>query len=204
MGTVTTQKQGHSLLEDISAIFIGSCFVSLGVFFLREAGLLTGGTAGLSLLLTYLSPLTFGQWFVLLNVPFFWLAWKRMGKAFTLKTIVSILVVSVMSDNMAWLLTFSKVNLLYAPIIGGLLLGMGMLIMFRHKSSLGGFNILALYLQDRFNIRAGKFQMVLDAIIVIASFFIISPWLLALSVFGAVVTNFVLAANHKPGRYSAL
>ncbi|MDF0535793.1 YitT family protein [Shewanella yunxiaonensis] len=204
METIQTPKQGHSLLEDISAIFIGSCFVSLGVFFLRQAGLLTGGTAGLSLLLTHLSPLTFGQWFVLLNVPFFWLAWSRMGKAFTIKTFVSIVVVSVMSDHMEMVLGFSKVNVFYSSVIGGLLLGAGMLIMFRHKSSLGGFNILALYLQDKFNIRAGKFQMVLDSSIVIASFFIISPWLLALSVFGAVVTNFVLAVNHKPGRYSGL
>lgn len=201
MESVTAPKREHSLLEDIAALFIGSCFVSLGVFFLRQAGLLTGGTAGLSLLLTHLTPLSFGQLFVLLNLPFFWLAWRKMGRSFTLKTFISIVVVSVMSDHLDVVLGFTQLNTLYASLVGGLLLGMGLLIMFRHKSSLGGFNIFALYMQDKFNIRAGKLQMVLDCAIVIASFFIISPWLLALSVFGAVVTNFVLAVNHKPGRY---
>jgi uncharacterized membrane-anchored protein YitT (DUF2179 family) len=67
--------------------------------------------------------------------------------------------------------------------------------------SLGGFNILALYLQERFGIRAGKVQMGLDCTIVILSLFIVDISLILLSVVGAVVTNLILAMNHKPGRY---
>ncbi|MDW1838627.1 YitT family protein, partial [Vibrio sp. Vb0718] len=63
------------------------------------------------------------------------------------------------------------------------------------------FNILALYLQERFGIRAGKIQMALDCAIVVMSLFIVDVHLIALSVLGAIATNLILAMNHKPGRY---
>jgi Uncharacterized conserved protein len=66
---------------------------------------------------------------------------------------------------------------------------------------LGGFNTLALFLQQRFGIRAGKVQMALDCSIVVLSLMIVDPWLIALSVAAAITTNLVLAMNHKPGRY---
>ncbi|MCH1918188.1 YitT family protein [Shewanella sp. A3A] len=198
-----TKTVGHSVVEDVTGLFVGCCFVSLGVFFLRQAGLLTGGTAGAALLLTHLSHLSFGTLFVLLNLPFFWLAWARMGKDFTVKTFICIVAVGAMTDALGLVLHFDYINVIYAAVMGALLLGSGLLILFRHKASLGGFNIFALYMQDRFNIRAGNIQMLLDSAIVVASFFIISPWLLALSVLGAVITNIVLTFYHKPGRYTA-
>ncbi|CAK2538952.1 hypothetical protein VCRA2119O52_6340001 [Vibrio crassostreae] len=79
-----------------------------------------------------------------------------------------------------------------------------MLVIFRHKMSLGGFNILALFLQERFGIRAGKVQMALDCTIVVLSLFIVDVSLVLLSVLGAIVTNLILAMNHKPGRYQPI
>jgi len=79
---------------------------------------------------------------------------------------------------------------------------MGLLIVFRHKASMGGFNVLALYIQDRYGIPVGKTQMALDVSIVVAGLWLIPPWLLLVSVTGAVVLNFVLTVNHKPGRYT--
>ena len=76
-----------------------------------------------------------------------------------------------------------------------------MLILFRHGSSLGGFNTLALLAQERYGWRAGYVQLALDATIVVASLSIVSPTMVALSALGAVVVNLVLAFNHRPGRY---
>ena len=75
-------------------------------------------------------------------------------------------------------------------------------MLFRHKASLGGVNILALYLQDRSGIRAGKFQMVVDACIVTASLFVVSLPMLAASIAGATLLNLIIAMNHRPGRYA--
>jgi uncharacterized membrane-anchored protein YitT (DUF2179 family) len=81
---------------------------------------------------------------------------------------------------------------------------MGMLVIFRHKMSLGGFNILALFLQERFGIRAGKVQMGLDCSIVVLSLFVVDIYLIGLSILGAIATNLILAMNHKPGRYQPI
>ena len=82
------------------------------------------------------------------------------------------------------------------------LMGIGFIVLFRHKASLGGLNILALYLQDKYGIRAGKFQMVVDACIVSASLFVVSVPMLLASVLGAVILNLIIAMNHRPGRYA--
>ena len=79
-----------------------------------------------------------------------------------------------------------------------------MLILFRHRTSLGGFNVLVLYCQEKFGIAAGKMQMCIDIGILIGSFFFVTPVILILSVLGAIVLNLVLAMNHKPGRYNNL
>ncbi len=191
----------HPLYEDALALLTASGFISLGIFLFHQVGLLTGGTAGLALLLQQVTGVSFGLLFFGINLPFYALAWLRMGPRFTLNTFLSVAAVSWMTDHLNAVLLIGKVEPLYAALIGGSLIGMGLLIMFRHRSSLGGFNILALFIQDRVGIRAGKLQMGLDCAIVIASFFVVSPWLLLLSIVAAIFCNLVLTLNHKPGRY---
>lgn len=192
----------HSLKENIIAILTGTFIVSQGVFFLQQADLLTGGTTGLALLLSQFVDLSFGQLYFLLNTPFYLMAWFRMGKGFAVTSIISGGLVSVITDNLHHVLEISRLEPLYCAAIGGLLMGLGMLILFRHQTSLGGFNVLVLFLQEKFDLSAGKLQMGIDICILVASFFLVSPMVLILSVLGAVLLNLVLAMNHKPGRYS--
>jgi len=192
----------HPLPEDLLALLTASGLVSLGVYFFTQTGLLTGGTAGLTLLLTQLTDFSFGQLFFLINLPFYVLAWKQLGRRFTLNTLVAVTVVSACVDNLHRFIHIEQLDPVYAAIMGGTLVGVGMLVLFRHKASLGGFGILALFLQKRFGLRAGKVQMALDCAIVISAFFTVDFWMLTLSVGAAVVCNLVLTLNHKPGRYS--
>ncbi|OXX44359.1 YitT family protein, partial [Vibrio sp. V07_P2A8T137] len=69
-------------------------------------------------------------------------------------------------------------------------------------SSLGGFNVLCLFIQDKFGIPVGKSQLIIDCSILAASAFFVSFSIATLSVLGAVSLNLVLAMNHKPTRYS--
>ncbi len=194
-----TQK--HSFREDLLALLVASGLVSLGVFLFKQIGLLTGGTAGLTLLATQLTGYSFGELFFLFNLPFYWLAYSQMGKRFTLNTFISVSVVSFAVDNLHRVLDIQQVDPFYAAVMGGALIGLGMLIMFRHASSLGGFGILALYLQGRRGIAAGKVQMGVDCAVLVASFFIVDIQLLLLSILGALTCNLVVTFNHKPGRY---
>jgi uncharacterized membrane-anchored protein YitT (DUF2179 family) len=92
---------------------------------------------------------------------------------------------------------------MFAGAVGGMLFGIGILILFRHRASLGGFNILVLYLQERYGWKAGNLQMALD-LSILASAALRLPWpLLAASILGAVILNFVLTVNHRPDRYVA-
>lgn len=191
----------HSVRENLLALTLGSALVSLGVIFFSKVGLLTGGTAGLAIFLTKVSDFSFGQVFFVLNLPFYLLSVTRMGWRFTLNTFIAVSIVSFAVDHLHNVIEIARVDPLYAALIGGGLIGIGMLVIFRHKMSLGGFNILALFLQDRFGIRAGKVQMALDCSIVVMSLFIVDVSLIMLSVVGAIATNLILAMNHKPGRY---
>ena len=80
----------------------------------------------------------------------------------------------------------------------------GILILFRHRMSLGGVNLLALYLQEHHGMRAGYVQMASDALILLASIFVLGLDKLALSLLGTGVLNLVLAMNHRPGRYTGM
>ena len=90
-----------------------------------------------------------------------------------------------------------------ALFVGPLFVALGV-VLFRHRASLGGFNVLVLYLQERFGWRAGKVQMAMDCAIVLAAFGVVDLERIAWSVVGAVALNLTPAINHRPGRYMAV
>jgi uncharacterized membrane-anchored protein YitT (DUF2179 family) len=191
----------HTLFEDAQAIVTACAFFSLGLALLGSGRLLMGGTPGIALLISRWGNLRFGPVYVLVNLPFFWLGLRRLGWRFTLKSFSAIGLLAVATDRVPLVLHLDRVQPVYAAAMGGALAGVGLLMLFRHDASLGGVSILALWLQDRFGIRAGMFQLAVDVTILVASFFVVSPAAVALSVLGAVALNLVLAVNHRPGRY---
>jgi uncharacterized membrane-anchored protein YitT (DUF2179 family) len=194
----------HRPHEDVQALLTGTLFVALGVVMFGSTGLLTGGTAGIAFLIHYATGWNFGLVFFCINLPFYGLAYRRMGLEFTLKTFASVALLAGISNLLPQLMALGSIQPVFAAVAGGLLIGTGMLILFRHRASLGGFNVLALYLQQRFGWRAGLVQMALDCSIVVLAFSVTDWWHIALSVLGAVVLNQTLAINHRTGRYVAL
>ncbi|MCH4539679.1 YitT family protein [Ochrobactrum sp. A-1] len=191
----------HRLYEDAMAMLIGTSFIALGITLYSQAMLMTGSTAGIALLIQYATDTEFGLLYFLINLPFYYFAVRRMGWAFTIRTFVAVAMMSGFARLMPLSVDFSSVNPLFAALMGGTLMGMGVLALFRHRSGVGGVNILALYLQDAYGIRAGWFQLGLDILIMLASLFFI-PWEnMALSLIGAIAMNLIIAINHKPGRY---
>jgi uncharacterized membrane-anchored protein YitT (DUF2179 family) len=193
----------HSLFDDVQALVTGTLFVALGLVLFRQAGLMTGGTAGIALLLNHATGWRFGVLLFLVNLPFYVLAWQRMGRRFVAKTVAAVTLLAWLSEVLPEWLQVSWVAPVFAALGGGLLVGAGFIILFRHRASLGGLNVLVLWLQQRFGWRAGYVQAGIDSLIVLAAL----PWLdatrLALSVLAAVAMNFALAVNHRPGRYVA-
>lgn len=198
---LTTER--HRFYEDVVAMFIGTSFVSLGLTLYAQAGLMTGSTAGVALLLHYATQWQFAPIFFVINLPFYYLAIKRMGWHFTIRTFVAVALMSLFTRLFPLWVDFSQLQPVFAAFMGGTLMGMGVLALFRHRAGVGGINILALYLQDNYNIRAGWFQLALDLMLMAVSFMYLSAQQVAISLIGAVIMNIIIAINHKPGRYLA-
>ncbi len=192
----------HTLAEDVFGILCGTFVVSLGVFLLQASGTVTGGTAGLSLLLSYVSGVPFGVVFAAVNLPFFGLALWQKGWNFTIRSLISVVLVSAMSLVHNAAVPELQINPAYGTIAGNLLAGIGILILVRHKSSVGGFSIVAVIAQEKFGVRAGFVQMVMDLIVVLSSLAVLDLSRLLISIVGAIVLNSVLVLNHRPGRYT--
>lgn len=191
----------HQLYEDALAMLMGTLFIALGMLIYSKTMLLTGSTAGLALLLSYVTKVQFGLIFFAINLPFYWLAWKRLGWKFTARTFVAVALVTLFSRLTDQWVGFAHLDPVYAVVVGSGLFGTGLLMLFRHRTGLGGVNILAIYLQERHGIRAGYFQLGVDLAILAGAFFVLAPDRLLLSVLGAGIVNLTLAINHKPGRY---
>ena len=191
----------HTLLEDAAAIFTGVLMISVGVALFKQAGLVTGGMAGLAFSLHYATHIGFGVWFFVLNLPFYWLAVRKMGWAFTVKTFCAVGLLAVVSELQPLFLSLERVQAPYAAVVGGILMGVGMLVLFRHRCSLGGVGIAALFLQERYGWRAGYVQMGLDCLILLSAFFIVDVERALWSILAALTLNQGLSMNHRPGRY---
>jgi uncharacterized membrane-anchored protein YitT (DUF2179 family) len=154
--------------------------------------------------LHYATGVNFALAFFLLNLPFFYLSLKRLGPAFTIKTFIAIGLTSLLTDAQSRLFEIEQIHPGWAALLGGLLLGYGVLALYRHRASLGGVGILGVYLQERFGIRAGFVQLAIDMVVLAVAFAVTTPRVVLWSVLGAVVLNLFVAINHRADRYIAL
>lgn len=191
----------HSVFEDAQALLVAPMFVAFAIMLFQHAGLLTGGTVGLAFLLHYHQQWPMAWVLFLVNLPFYLFAWRAMGAVFTLKTFLCVGLLSLYTALLPEVIVLQAVDRLFAAVMGGFLVGVGLLMIIRHKASLGGLGVLALYLQNTRGWPAGKVQMAADLLILLAGLYIRDPLTVALSIVGAFALNLVLAANHKAGRY---
>ena len=194
----------HSLFEDAYAYLTGCTFVVLGMLWLKAAGLVTGGIAGLALLLSYLVPLPAGVLFTLLNIPFFVLAGRELGRSVIFKAIVANLVISALAIIAPLAFRIEGVNAIFAALFGGTVIGAGILILARHHVGVGGIGMLAISLQKRRGWNVGRTQLAADVLIVSSALPILamSVTQFATSILSAAAVAGVLIVFHKPGRYA--
>ncbi len=197
-----TKNTKHSVSDDAQAFLLGTALAAFAVTMITHLGLITGQTAGLAVLISYLTGWSFGTVFFAVNLPFYGLAWLRMGPLFTLKSFICVALVSGFSELFPGYISFETLNpILGAALIGGIT-GLGLVVLFRHGASLGGIGVLALYLQDKTGFRAGYTQLLFDLCLFAVAFFVLMPQLVLYSLLGAVIANLIIATNHRPDRYT--
>ncbi|MFB2539346.1 MULTISPECIES: YitT family protein [unclassified Acinetobacter] len=124
----------HSLLEDAFAVIIGTAMIGFALLLLQQSHVMVGGTVGLSLLIQKITHLPFSIIFWVVNLPFYYLAYLRLGKQMLIKTIIAVSTLSVMTEIHPLFLHLDTVQPLYASIVANTLIGLGLLILFRHRA----------------------------------------------------------------------
>ena len=191
----------HSLSEDAQGIFYGSFMAAIGVIILTHLGFVTGQTAGLAILIAYATGWGFGPVFFVVNLPFYWIGWRRFGPLFVAKSFAAVALLSIMVSVLPEWIGFSTLNPVLGAILFGAVTGSGLLALFRHGASLGGIGIVGLYIQDATGFRAGWVQLIFDACLFAVALILMDWKLVGYSFVGAVIVNLVIAINHRRDRY---
>ena len=197
------KSNAHSLMDDAQGITFGAIMASFGIVILTHLGFVTGQTAGLAVLISYATGWSFGLVFFLVNLPFYWLGYKRMGGVFVAKTFAAVAILSVASALLPDYVRFATLHPAVGAVLFGFISGAGLLALFRHGASLGGVGIVALYLQDKTGFKAGWTQLLFDLAVFALALTLRDPVTVAWSFLGALILNMVIMMNHRRDRYIA-
>ena len=144
-----------------------------------------------------------GAVFFIVNLPFYVLAYRRLGAEFTFKSLLSVTLLSGITSLLPMGWTVGEMAPGVAAVVFGTTTGIGLLAMFRHNGSLGGLGVVALIVQDSTGFKAGYVQLLVDAVIFAIGFLLFPPQVILWSLLGAVVLNLTIAFNHRRDRYIA-
>lgn len=165
-----------SELKNYFFILMGSIALALGVvgFFIPNS-ILTGGTAGLSLLLHYLTSYSVGVLMIVVNLPLLVIGSKYLGKMFAIRTIVTILLISLMIDFFAQIVHLQPfiIDTILASIFGGIFIGIGLAFVIKGNSSAGGSTIVARIVASKTEIKPGQVILVIDSLIIFSALFVL-------------------------------
>ena len=129
------------------------------------------------------------------------LAFVKWARASHLKCLASVPGLSVLSHFLTSNFHIASIDPSLGVLIVAATVSIGLIVIFRHGSSLGGIGILALYLQDQGLMKTGSTQLVFDiALFALAIFFV--PWaVVELSLAGVVLLNVSIILNQRRDRY---
>lgn len=186
-----TKKYKKNVFMDYAAITFGSAIMAIGIgIFLVDARVVPGGVSGLSMAIHYLSnntiPVGITMW--ILNVPLFLWGIKELGKQFGVRTFVGFTLNSFFIDffrgdipgfgfvrlqDTSTIQDLLQNDFLFLILIGAVLLGVGLGIIFKFKGTTAGSDIVAAIMQKRFGVKPGMAIMIIDFVVIALAGFII-------------------------------
>lgn len=191
----------HTWYEDLFGLATGSILLGIGIAMLDAGEILTGGTVGVAQLIAHSTSLSISAIYVIVSIPFFALGIWKKGLVFATRSFINIVVVSILVELFSNHIRLEAINKLTLAIVANTILGMGVLAIFRHNSSLGGFNIVALIAQEKVKIQAGYVQAAMDCCVLLTGLSIYSVQDSLYSLIGVLILNGILALNHRSDRY---
>jgi uncharacterized membrane-anchored protein YitT (DUF2179 family) len=168
-------QKTHPYLVENFEILLGSFITALGFnIFLNPNDIASGGVAGISVIIKHLLGIqpAITQW--ALNIPLFFLGLIILGRLYGLRTVVGSFFLPLfifITKNIPPITS----NPLLASIYGGLVVGIGLGLVFKGNASTGGLSIIASIVNKYTGFSMGKCQMITDAFVVISASLVFSP-----------------------------
>jgi uncharacterized membrane-anchored protein YitT (DUF2179 family) len=161
-----------SSLKRLPILFLGSLIAAAGLqFFLIPNHLIDGGVVGVSIIGAQLTHLPLGIFLILLNIPFVYLGYKKLGKTFALYSAFGIIVLSLLTT-----LVHPSVGVTDSPILaavfGGTIVGIGVGIVIRYGGTLDGADTVAILIDKKSSFSVGEIIMFMNIFILSASGFV--------------------------------
>jgi uncharacterized membrane-anchored protein YitT (DUF2179 family) len=191
------QRLTNNILFNLAVLTFGAAVYSFGIKDIVVAkGLMSGGVSGVALLLFYLTgALGPGVYYFLLNLPLMVLGWVSLSRRFILYTVYGMGILSLFMQLMPERALIA--DPLLAAVFGGAVMGAGSGIMLRTLGSAGGTDILAIWLNQKYNLRIGQFNFVFNLAVFAAGMAFYDPTLalysIILSYANSKVMDYVLA-----------
>ncbi|WP_027725763.1 YitT family protein [Tuberibacillus calidus] len=168
------KKSKGDLIRRLIAVPIGAFIVAVGLeIFLIPNHVIDGGITGISIMLSVTLGLPIGIFLILLNIPFFLLGYKQIGKTFALTSLLGIALMSLFTQLLVPVRPLTTDPIL-ATVFGGLLVGIGVGLVVRNGGSTDGTEILAILVNKGTPFSVGELVMFINVFILSAAGFVFS------------------------------
>lgn len=162
-------------VRDYSLILVGALLQALAMrLFLVPGQMVSGGISGAAQIINFFTDWPIGLMVFIGNLPLFVLGWRFLGGArFALRTAVSVAAFSFLTDLLVLFIPEQGVtdDLVLNCIYGGILLGIGLGLVYRGQGTSGGSDILGRILNFRFGISISQAYLITDTLVVLAGGF---------------------------------
>ena len=150
---------------------LGSVLYALSVnIFTAPNQIAPGGVTGVATLFNFLWGTPIGTAILVINLPLLIAAWFRLGKAFTVRTLIVTVLSSVVIDATSPFLPVFRGDKMLIALFGGVLAGAGLGLIYMRGATTGGTEVVARLLERKFrHIPIGRLILLVDALVVAAS-----------------------------------
>jgi uncharacterized membrane-anchored protein YitT (DUF2179 family) len=158
-----------NILYEYAGLTIGSMIMSLGlVLFLIPGKIAPGGVSGIGIVLHHLFRLPVGMVMLFFNIPLYFIGLKLLGKTFGVRTLYAFILVSLFTDFLGSIfhIPVPATEPLLASLFGGIILGIGLGLVFRFKGTTGGSDIVGQFINKYTNISVGTGIMIVDFFVI--------------------------------------
>ena len=170
-------------VQEYLLIILGAFIQALAMrLFLIPAQLVSGGISGIAQIIHHFTNWPIGLMVLIGNAPLFILGWRYLGGSrFAKRTALSVLLFSVFTDGLVWFLPSNGItdDIVLECLYGGILLGVGLGLVYRGQGTSGGSDILGRILNHRLGISISQAYLITDTLVVLAGGLAFS-WALAL------------------------